>query len=115
MFLATCLTDYPSELRADLQRFYGIDLDSLGRGTTAWQMSACIANMPMGSKLAARFEPAAALNTTEHLLFGIIDSLAGKRVKRPWEKSDNGIPDHVSMPVDEFEQWYAKQFKDTEE
>jgi len=99
------LRDHPVELRADLQRYYNLNIDDMGTAYTANHAAACAACLPMGSSTLAAYEPALAWTWTEHKLHELESIIAHKLLPYPWEK----VPDRVeyeAVPVDEFVEWY---------
>lgn len=51
--LGAALGSHPDELRADFQRFYGLNLDDLGTGYRCMHAAALVAHMPADSALYA--------------------------------------------------------------
>lgn len=81
-------------MRADLQRFYGLNLDRMGSEFSAYHAACCLANVPKGSALAAAIDPANEWDESGYLLAQIefdIRSLTwalagGKKSKSPKPK-----------------------------
>ena len=115
MFLAKVLREHPTEVRSDLQRFFGIDLDKVSSGqVSAFQAASCIATVPPGSALAAAIDPRNTWGHEAHLLHAVLCALAGKELPYPWEKAISGL-DNESMDVSEFLEWYyGTKWKDEE-
>ena len=91
MFLAAALDEYPVETRADLQRFYGIDIGRLGNGVSAFHAAACLSCIGCcaGSALLARMEAE--------------------------ESRDEGRINTKSMSVEEYEAWRKMKWGEVEE
>lgn len=51
--LGAAIGNHPDELRADLQRFFTLNLDGMGREYRCYHAAACIAHMPQDSALYA--------------------------------------------------------------
>lgn len=92
------LRDYPNELRADLQRYYGINLDDVYGGSVSLRHAAAISVcLPNGSRTLAKIDPKSQFGYTEWLLLGILNSLREEPVD-PFEEKKT-----VAMTVDEYE------------
>lgn len=113
MFLAAALVEHPTELRADLQRYYSLNLDDLGTHYTAFHAAACAACLPLGSSLMSAINPTASWSTEAYLLRGIWQSVIGKEIPLPWETKQNKI-ETEGLPLDEFIKWYEQDFKEVE-
>lgn len=94
-------------MRADLQRYFGLNLDRLGVEFGAFHCAECIANLPLGASLLREIDPRFGWTNQEHMLHGIMCGLAGKEIPYPWDKS-GGIDglDTQGLPLDEFRDWY---------
>lgn len=107
----------PDRLRADLQRFYGLDLDELGHSIRCRRMADLAANLPPEARVWQAIDPRAEWTDREYLLAAIADNtgfLAWSRTKeaerrnakwrgritRPGERQTQ--PDSASMDVDEL-------------
>lgn len=78
MALAVAMTLYPDALRADLQRFYGIDLDHAMAGEhTAGHVASLVAYMPQGSMMAVARDPDNAWSLESTLLAELRNLFAG--------------------------------------
>lgn len=67
---------HPTELRADMQRVYGVDMDDVARGSVSLeQASALAACLPNGSLCLAREDEAAGWSREQMLLLAIANSL----------------------------------------
>lgn len=74
--LASVLASHEDELRADLQEFYGIDLDhAIAGGHSAVQVAACVSCLPQRSRLAVSANKDNAWSLTDSLLAYIANSL----------------------------------------
>ena len=65
----------PDKLRADIQRYYGLDLDELGHGVRVRRMADLAANLPEQARTWAVLEPKAEWDTTAWLLANAVDAL----------------------------------------
>ena len=65
----------PDKLRADIQRYYGLDLDELGHGVRVRRMADLAANLPEQARTWAALEPKAEWDTQTHLLANAVDAL----------------------------------------
>lgn len=66
----------PDALRADVQRFYGLDLDQLGHEIRVRRMADLSANLPQNAAVWGRIDPRAQWDTTTQLLANIADNTA---------------------------------------
>lgn len=112
MFLACSIRDHPTEVRADLQRYYGISLDDIGDRVSVFQAASCLACVPLGSNLAAAINPEATWGSEAHLLHAILSSICGKEIAKPWGKKRNDL-EYESIGIDEFADWYNQDWRDT--
>lgn len=117
MMLAKMANERPTDLRADMQRFFGIDADALGNGVGAWQMSACLARMPRGSAILASVERATEYTISDTYLHAILCAIGRKWIPFPWEKEDDGnvAPSLGSIDVSEFDEWLNQDWKEDKE
>lgn len=110
MFFALCIREHPTALRADLQRYYFMNLDELGSKFTIWQASACAVCLPPGSKLMGEIDERLSWSITDILIHNLYDFFAHKHVPFPWENAhdhQNNLPEFEALPLDEFQEWYA--------
>lgn len=89
---------YPNELRADLQRFYGVNLDEMGHGVSVAHVAALAACLPHGSLVLERIDPRTKYTETDWLLLGILNSLRDKPFDPFVRKTARG----ASMSVEEM-------------
>lgn len=115
MGLARALDDDEGAVRADLQRYYGIDLDHAMAGAhSAGHVAALIAHLPSDSAVrrsksedAAWTLEASMLALTYNLLTAVIHALGGKKGKLPeqvgpsWMKTEPKAPARA-MTIDEL-------------
>ena len=101
--------DHPTELRADLQRYYGLNVDAMGRDFTANHAAACAACLPMGSATLAAYEPALRWTWTEHKLHELESILARRLLPYPWDKAAPSSVEFEAAPVDELMEWLASK------
>jgi len=109
MYLAVSLRDHPNEVRADLQRFFGLNMDNMGVDFTLLHAAVCISHLPYGSALVARYQPNTQITIGTMPIKPLIDALAHK------DESDNPLANAVSMPMDEFMQEINKEWKDVDD
>lgn len=102
-------------MRADLQRFYNLNLDEMGAAFSCSQAAACIVNLPLGSKLLARIDPRLSWSVAEHHLFAIMCAIAGEDLPYPWEEEERSLPDFGTIPVSEMESWLNQNWREVEE
>lgn len=94
MALGSAVALHEAELRADFQRFYGLNLDDMGRSYSVHHAACIAAHMPQGSALYASIDPSSEWTASDHLLSLIeydIRSLAwglsgGRKSKSPKPK-----------------------------
>lgn len=113
-FLAYAIAEHPAETRADLQRYYGLNLDRLGRDFGSFHAGACLACLPPGSALMARIDEATSWTATDHILWVIYQALVGKELPFPWDKRGSGLPDLEGVDVDEFKRWHEQDFEEVD-
>lgn len=70
------LAKAPDKLRADMQRFYGLDLDQLGVTIRVRRMADLAANLPDDAKVWGGLDPRATWDSLHHLLADIADNAA---------------------------------------
>ena len=105
---------HPTEVRADLQRYYNLNIERMGTDFSCWQAAACVCCLPMGSSLIAAENEQATYSMEELLLHGIRDLLAHEHLPYPWEEAPTrAIADFGSMTVEEYEAWKKKKWRDT--
>ena len=102
------LRDHPVQIRADLQRYYGLNIDHMGATYSASHAAACAACLPMGSATLAAYEPALAWTWVEHKIHEIESILARKVLPYPWEKQPPQEVEFEAVPLDEFTEWYQR-------
>ena len=73
MLLARLLSDKPCELRADMQQYYGLDLDGMGVAYSHAHAACCAAQLPAGARVWRG--TAAEWGTAEYLLASVEHSL----------------------------------------
>lgn len=117
--LVRLVQQYESALRADLQQFYGIDLDRAMMGEhSPIQVAACAVGLQPGSRVLAAIEPDTKWTQTDQLLASLLNHLrwlmyslsGGKGVEPDFigtkaMQKKNGKSrkaDAMAMPVDEL-------------
>lgn len=96
---------YPNELRADMQRIYGVNLDDMGRGVSVRHVAALAACLPCGSLTLERIDPRTKYTETDWLLLGILNSLRSEPFN-PFE--ERARPRRASMGADEMRAWLSR-------
>ena len=112
MTLIGAWMEYPTEVRADLQRYYQIDIEHMGKEHSVWQVAACVCCLPLGSALLAAVDPRNCYSVTDYLLHRIGDLLAHEHIPFPWEAGDQPIADFGSATVEEYELWRKTEWRD---
>lgn len=115
MNLAGLMARYPTELRADLQRFYGLDVETC---ESAGLLAACAACLPHGSFTLARINPAAGWGITDYKLHEIACMLAGRVLPFPWDRKEaeyEPLPEFGSVPVEDMEAWLGQEWIEVED
>lgn len=111
------MTNHPAQLRADLQRYYGLNIERMGEEFSVWHAAECASCLPLGSSLLAKIDPKLGWTNKEYMLHGIMCALAGSQIPFPWDK-ETGIDglDTESVPLDQFRDWYENtEWKEVEE
>ena len=99
--LASLLGSHEGELRADFQRFYGLNLDGMGSAYSVAHAAALAANLPRESACVRAVAPEAAWSDEAYLLANIE---YGIRVLM-WQNSRDGVrdrnrPKRIQTPAD---------------
>lgn len=76
MTLVTLLALGPDALRADMQRFYNLDLDEVGHSIRVMRAADLAANLPDEACVWGRADPRAGWGTDRQLLANIADSVS---------------------------------------
>lgn len=76
MTLVTLLAVGPDALRADMQRFYNLDLDEVGHAIRVMRAADLAANLPDEARVWGRIDPRAGWGTDRQLLANIADSVS---------------------------------------
>lgn len=101
------LRDHPVQVRADLQRYYNLNIDHMGTAFTANHAAACAACLPMGSCTLAAYEPALQWTWVEHKIHELESILARHVLPYPWEaKQGMDEVEFEAVEIDEFVAWY---------
>ena len=101
MMLAGMLKRHPCELRADFQRYYGLNLDDLGTAYTYRHAADLAACLPRESSTIRAESPALEWTEQEYMLWSIEYSL---RVLR-WQNTEDGRkgrnkPEKIPTPME---------------
>lgn len=75
MLLVALRRKHGGALRADFQRFYGLNVDGLGRSFSVLHAADLAAHLPPDSAVAREMNPEYAWGVTEHLLATAVDTL----------------------------------------
>ena len=113
MFLAYAWNHHRTQVRADLQRYYRLNIERMGTDFSIWQAAACAAALPLGSTLMQAIEPKAMYTLSDFLMHRIGDILCGKHIPYPWEENETEKPvaDFGKMDIDDFKAWHAERFE----
>lgn len=109
--LAYAIKAFPTQTRADLQRFFNLNLDRMGTEFTAFHAASCLACLPRGSALLSELFPEMRWSDQEFMLHGVLAALVGKEIPYPWTSKSNGNGIGVetkAVPIDQFKDWYEK-------
>ena len=107
MVLAKCLRDHYVLTRAELQRYFGLDIGRMGSDFSALHAACCLHALPLGSRLLAALDPAMGWGVTDYKLHDILQVLAGHEIPYPWEEAARvstspGLPSFGSMEVEDL-------------
>ncbi|MBQ6453752.1 MAG: hypothetical protein IJJ14_05300 [Coriobacteriales bacterium] len=106
---------HPTEVRADLQRYFNLNIERMGKDFSVWQVAACVCCLPLGSATLTAIDPRNRYTIEDFLLHRIGDFLAHEHVPYPWEaQHDQPIADFGSATVEEFIAWRNKEWRDTD-
>lgn len=113
----------PDTLRADIQRFYGLNLDETGESIRVRRMADLAANLPDYALIWGKINPQAQWNATRQLLANIADNTAflafcktkdaskGKKfsntIKRPGSKTNSNSTTIKTGHAESSEELYA--------
>lgn len=86
MQLVVLLRKYPSQVRADVQRFYGLCLDDVGEAFSIRHLADLVLNLPRESATVRAVAPETVWGPQEHLLAEVADTLRWIA----WSKSSDG-------------------------
>lgn len=98
-------------MRADLQRFFGLNIDEMGIRFSALHAAECLAYMPSGSALEAAEAKQPIADPSDLLLWMICRRFIPGLPKWPWEEPETGLPDFGSVPVDQYEEWRQSRIR----
>lgn len=102
---------YPNELRADLQRIYGINLDDVGKSVSVKHTAACVRCLPLGSLVLEKQDPRYKFTETEWLLLGILNSLRKEPLDPFTTKEESG---HIALSIEELDEFLTRPRKEVE-
>ena len=87
----------------------------MGAAFSCSHAAACAANLPLGSMTLARIHPGNLWGTTDHLLWALMQMLAGKELPFPWEKpKETTLPEFGAIPVSEMDSWLNQEWTEVE-
>lgn len=92
----------PDALRADLQRFYGLDMDEIGHTVRVRRAADLAANLPDDALTWGRIDERATWGTTKHLLATIADNtgfLAWTKTKAAKQGQWRGAIERPGFPT----------------
>lgn len=110
MLLAQAWCLYRTETRADLQRYYGLNIERMGKDFSIWHAAACVACLPLGSRLMQAIDPKAQYSQSDYLLHRLGDFMAQQHIPYPWEMKDKKVADFGTMEIESFKRWHASKF-----
>lgn len=110
--LAELWRRYPTQLRADLQRYFGLNVERMGRDFSCWQAAACAVSLPLGSSTHAAIDPRASYTREELFLHTLVNLLAKEHLPFPWEEAERQIADFEAVGLDEFKRWHAREWRE---
>ncbi len=103
MYLARAWRNHPTELRADLQRYYGVNWDTVLAGSVSFLHAAALAVcLPLGSRLLACEDPCAEWTNAEILLLTIANSLRKEPID-PFKTTDA-----TAMDIDVLDEYLSR-------
>ncbi len=123
MTLAAALVDHPDELRADFQRFYGIDIDDIGRSLRVTRAASLLAGLPAYASVRIAENPKLASYDPQSLMVNMtcfLDFIAWSKTKdasrknakwRPRFDGNGGRqrdPETLGMSVEQLEDMLSK-------
>lgn len=88
----------PDKLRADFQRFYGLDLDEVGYSVRVRRAADLAANLPEQATIWRVYNKQAVWDTSEHLLADMADSLRALVWSKTKDASRRGARFNGSIP-----------------
>jgi hypothetical protein len=102
------LRDHYALTRAELQRFFGLDLGRMGRDFTPIHAAYCLQALPLGSRLLATLDPSLGWTVTDYKLHDILCALVGHVVPYPWSEEAHrstspGLPEFAALDAADFE------------
>jgi len=116
MILARCLHDHYELTRAELQRFFGLNLARMGVDFSPLHAACCLRGLPLGSRLLAALNPAMGWTVTDYKLHEIAQLIAGQEIPYPWEEAAKrstspGLPAFDVMDADDFDKLRNSKLK----
>lgn len=110
MFFAKVYRRYHAELRADLQMYFGINLDHVINGEVSVFHCACLAsNLPLGSATLAKIDKRLSFTNADWLLLAIANSWREKPIDPFKESKSTGIR---TMSVEEMAEYLSRPRED---
>ena len=94
--------EHPSELRADLQRVYGVCMDDVGRGVSVRHAAALAACLPEGSLVLAKDDPRRRFTDAEWLLLGILNAVRSFGGAEPLDPFSGGGEARVALDAESY-------------
>jgi hypothetical protein len=94
---------YPDELRADLQRYYGVCIDDVGGSVSVRHAASLSRSLPRGSLTLAKINPETQWTDAEWMLFHLLNSWRDKdgQLVPPWREAPKKRS--ASMTQEEYE------------
>lgn len=112
MSLAAAFEEFPGAARADLQRFYGLNIDKVGADFTIFHAAECMAYLPPECALLSTERKGVMFGITDYVLWKMLGSIAGQKVPFPWEESEErgNLPKFKHQTKDQYLEWYEGKF-----
>lgn len=96
--LVGMLKSAPDKLRADFQRFYGLNLDDVGISIRPRRAADLAANLPENARIWRALNPQAEWTTSQHLLANIADNTSFLAWTKTKDSQKSGARWRGSLP-----------------
>lgn len=124
------MSNYPQELRADFQQFFGLDIEEIGKSYSLVHACELAAMLPEGSRVLRKIEPALSWDIKDHLLTRLINdfelfmwalgggesegNLRPTPIQPPKSKYEQSQSKFASMSADEFDAYVKRVRKEAD-